>query len=216
MRKKYWGGAGKPKSLCKISEFRNRRQSSLVLYEGGLTKFSIRECFLVSTVLSIACFVPQVLCSIATVMIIIVRRLTPKLYQATWECPTDTLVFTKYVFKFVSPQLLKMASNHLFITPFALYTQIRHTATFFFQHPVPTFNSDTKTNCNDLAWITLTSRRLSCGIIMKALFDLCLQELSVSPLKSLLHLSTLWQDSGANRKSQLEREWKLVSECRHL
>lgn len=51
---------------------------------------------------------------------------------------------------------------------------------------------------------------------MKALSDLCLQELSVSPLKSLLPLSTLQQDSGANRKSQLEREWKLVSECRHF
>jgi len=149
-------------------------------------------------------------------MIITIRRLTHKLYRATWERSTDKLVFTKYVFKFVSPQFLMMASYHLFITPFALHTQIRHTGTFFFQHPVPTFNSDTKTNCNDLAWITLTSRRLGCGIIMKALSDLCLQELSVSPLKSLLPLSTLQQDSGANRKSQLEREWKLVSECRHL
>lgn len=51
---------------------------------------------------------------------------------------------------------------------------------------------------------------------MKALFDLCLQELSDSPLKSLPHPSTLQQASGANIKSQLEREWKLLSEFGHL
>jgi len=56
----------------------------------------------------------------------------------------------------------------------------------------------------------LTSRSLVRGIMMRALFDLCLQGLSNSPFKSLPHLSPLQQVSGANGKSQLEREWKLL------
>lgn len=134
---------------------------------------------------------------------------TGNLYQTTWECPTN-VGFSKYAFHFISPQLFKMVPNHLFMTLFAFYNKIRHTANFFSQYPVPTFYSDTKINCNDLAWIILTSCSLVHGKIMKALLDLCLQGLSNSPLKSLPHLSTLQQASGANIKSQLEREWKLV------
>lgn len=63
----------------------------------------------------------------------------------------ENMGFSKCAFHLISPQLLKTEPNNLFMILFVLYIKTRHITGFFPRYLVPTFYSDTKIYCNDLA-----------------------------------------------------------------